>query len=70
MAIFGIFTLMQLMQLMQLLQLLLRIRFLRPTSYLLMLELTFRTVIIWDSAAKPVTRDATDATVTNVTNTA
>src|SRR6266487_5524227 len=41
-----------------------------PTSYLLKLELTFRTVIIWDSKEKPVTCDATDATVTNVTDTA
>jgi hypothetical protein len=32
-----------------------------------MLEPTFRTVIIWDSAAKPVTSDATNTTVTNTT---
>jgi hypothetical protein len=35
-----------------------------------MLEFTFRTAIIWGSAIKPVTSDATDATVTNVTDTA
>jgi hypothetical protein len=29
----------------------------------------FRTVIIWDSAAKSVTTDATDATDATVTNT-
>jgi hypothetical protein len=29
------------------------------------LETTFRTVIIWDSAAKSVTTDAINATVTN-----
>ena len=38
-----------------------------------MLEITFRTLIIWDSAAKPITSnvtDATDATDATVTNTA
>jgi hypothetical protein len=37
-------------------------RFLRTTSSFLVLELTFRTAIIRDSAAKSVTTDATDAT--------
>ncbi len=40
-----------------------------PTSYLLMLKLTFGTVIIWHSVAMPVTHVTTDATVTNVTDT-
>ena len=44
-------------------------RFLRTTSSFLVLELTFRTAIIRDSAAKSVTSDATDATDATVTNT-
>jgi hypothetical protein len=42
-------------------------RFLRTTSSFLVLELTFRTAIIRDSAAKAVTSDATDATDANTT---
>jgi hypothetical protein len=43
-------------------------RFLRTTSSFLVLELTFRTAIIRDSAAKSVTSDASDASDANTTS--